>query len=32
VAAGGNQPAALRNLSDQSAFMAQFRVHRNFYP
>ena len=32
VAAGGNQPAALRSISDQSALMGQFRVHRNFYP
>ena len=28
----GQQPVALRTISDQSAFMAQFRVHRNFYP
>jgi hypothetical protein len=32
VAAGGQQPAAARSLSDQSAWMAEFRVHRNFYP
>jgi porin-like protein len=32
VAAAGNQPQALRSLSDQSAFVGQFRVHRNFYP
>ena len=32
VLAAANQPTALRTLSDQSAFMAQFRVHRNFYP
>ncbi len=28
----GQQPAATRDVDDQSAFMAQFRVHRNFYP
>jgi len=32
VAAGGQQPAALRTVSDQSAWMGEFRVHRNFYP
>ena len=32
VAAAGNQPQAFRSLSDQSAFVGQFRVHRNFYP
>ena len=28
----GQQPAAARTISDQSAWMAEFRVHRNFYP
>ena len=28
----GQQPVAARTASDQSAFVAQFRVHRNFYP
>ena len=28
----GTQPSALRTFSDQSAFIGQFRVHRNFYP
>ncbi len=28
----GNQPAGVRTLSDQSAFTAEFRFHRNFYP
>ena len=32
VAASGNQPAALRTTADQSAWMAEFRFHRNFYP
>ena len=32
ASAGGNQPQAFRTLDDQSAWMAQFRVHRNFYP
>ncbi|HEX5211187.1 MAG TPA: porin, partial [Pseudolabrys sp.] len=28
----GQQPVAARTLSDQSAWMAEFRFHRNFYP
>jgi hypothetical protein len=28
----GVQPAGLRTFSNQSAFMTEFRVHRNFYP
>ena len=28
----GQQPGAFGIVTDQSAFMAQFRVHRNFYP
>ena len=28
----GQQPKAARDINDQSAIMAQFRVHRNFYP
>ena len=36
VANYGNSPesalAGPRTVSDQSAWMAQFRVHRNFYP
>jgi hypothetical protein len=28
----GAQPAAIRNVEDQGAWLAQFRVHRNFYP
>jgi len=34
-AANGTQPASaagVRSLSDQSAWMAEFRFHRNFYP
>jgi hypothetical protein len=32
TAATGTQPAGTRNLSNESAFMAEMRVHRNFYP
>ncbi|HEY1475982.1 MAG TPA: porin [Pseudolabrys sp.] len=32
VGAGGSQPAAVRTVDDQSAFMVEFRVHRNFNP
>jgi hypothetical protein len=32
INASGTQPAAVRTLTDQSAWMAEFRVHRNFYP
>jgi hypothetical protein len=28
----GTQPAAVRALGDQSAWIAEMRVHRNFYP
>jgi len=28
----GAQPNALRTIGDQSAWMAEFRMHRNFYP
>ncbi|HEX5210224.1 MAG TPA: porin, partial [Pseudolabrys sp.] len=28
----GQQPVAARTLADQSAWMAEFRFHRNFYP
>ena len=28
----GQQPVTTRSLSDQSAWMAEFRFHRNFYP
>ncbi len=28
----GSQPAGLRTLADQSAWTAEFRIHRNFYP
>jgi hypothetical protein len=32
TAASGTQPAVARVVSDQSAFIFEFRVHRNFYP
>ena len=32
IPVNGTQPSALRTFSDQSAFVGQFRVHRNFYP
>ena len=32
TSAKASQPLAARTLSDQSAFMAEFRFHRNFYP
>ena len=28
----GTQPVTARNIQDQSAWMAEFRFHRNFYP
>jgi hypothetical protein len=28
----GTQPAMARNISDQSAWMSELRIHRNFYP
>lgn len=28
----GTQPAGARSISDQSSWMGQFRIHRNFYP
>jgi hypothetical protein len=28
----GTQPASTRTLADQSAWSAEFRIHRNFYP
>jgi hypothetical protein len=30
--ASGTQPSTVRTIGDQSAWMAEFRVHRNFYP
>jgi len=30
--ANGTQPAGARTLADQSAWIAEFRIHRNFYP
>ncbi len=32
AAGNGTQPAGVRALGDQSAWMAEFRFHRNFYP
>ena len=30
--AAGQNPAGLHEISDQSAWVGQFRIHRNFYP
>jgi len=32
IPGSGTQPAANRTIADQSAWMAEFRIHRNFYP
>ena len=32
VAGSGAQPTRVRTVDDQSAWMAEFRFHRNFYP
>ena len=32
IAGSGTQPTGLRTISDQSAFIGEFRFHRNFYP
>lgn len=32
IAGSGTQPAAVRTLADQSAWMAELRVQRSFYP
>jgi hypothetical protein len=32
TSSSGTQPLAARTLSDQSAWIAEFRMHRNFYP
>ncbi len=32
VTGSGTQPTGLRTFSDQSAWIAEFRFHRNFYP
>jgi hypothetical protein len=32
LVANGTKPAGIYSVTDQSAWIAQFRVHRNFYP
>ena len=32
IAGSGTQPTVPRTISDQSAWIAEFRMHRNFYP
>ena len=32
ISGSGTQPVTTRTISDQSAWMAEFRFHRNFYP
>ena len=32
ISGSGTQPVTTRTISDQSAWIAEFRMHRNFYP
>jgi hypothetical protein len=32
VTGSGTQPTGVRSLGNENALMAEFRVHRNFYP